>query len=105
MNNFQEFDVEPKKSNHKKWAFKFLIYILILNISTFYMSFSGNYIPLAIIACGLLALVLLIVGTVLTIMSIKNKEQRNYQFYGSIIGYSIFIILRFSLTIYALKGI
>ncbi|AIM60343.1 hypothetical protein IX49_07320 [Cellulophaga lytica] len=45
---------------------------------------------------GILSIVgslILIIGIVLTILSIKNREQKNYQYYFSIIGYPIFLIL------------
>lgn len=93
MNNFEEFDSDPKKTNYKKWGFKVFIYIILLNILVAYMVFQGNYHPLAIFACSVLATLLLMLGIVLTIMSIKNKEEKNYQYYVSIWGYSIFVIL------------
>ena len=45
---------------------------------------------------GILSLVanlILIVGIVFTILSITNKEGKNYQFYFSVIGYPIFLVL------------
>lgn len=93
MSKFEEFDIGPKKTNHKKWAYKIFIYVLLLNILVAYMVVRSTYEPLAILTCSLLATLLLIFGIALTIMSIKNKEERNYQYHVSIWGYSIFIIL------------
>ena len=45
---------------------------------------------------GILSIVgnlILIAGIVLTILSVKNKEQKNYQYYFSVIGYPLILIL------------
>ena len=58
-----------------------------------FMTIRGNYQPLAVIAASLIANVLLLVGIILTIVTIKNKEEKNYQFHISVWGYAIFLIL------------
>lgn len=91
-----------KQTNYKKWSFKLFLYLIIINIVVTYLvinfatglhdssRFNQNI--------GLLSIVgnlILLIGVVLTILSIVNKEEKNYQFYISIIGYPIFIILTF----------
>ncbi len=94
METFEElFPPTKKQTNYKKWAYKFIIYLFLLNILVAFMVVRGNYRPLAIIICAQLANLLLVAGTVLIILSVQNKEQKNYQYYVSIIGYPIFIIL------------
>ncbi|WP_272149862.1 hypothetical protein [Tenacibaculum aiptasiae] len=91
-----------KPTNYKKWSFKLFLYLIIINIVIAYLVI--NYIHLVHDSSrfnqniGILSIVgnlILIAGIVLTILSIVNKEEKNYQFYISIIGYPIFIILTF----------
>lgn len=94
MSNFQEFEEKTgPKTNYKKWAFKFLIYTVIINVFVFFMVYRGNHRPLSIIVFSWIANLILLAGTIFTILSVQNKEPRNYQYYASIIGYSILIIL------------
>ena len=111
MNNFQEFDTSDKivKTNYKKWAFRFFIYIIFLNIwvanmatrPVFDLSFDpdGNIIESKsnihyyMLAAGITATLLMLSGFVLTILSISKKEKRDYQYYISIIGYITLLIV------------
>ncbi len=101
MSDFNEFETVPKKTNYKEWAFKFFVYMFLLNVLVFYMAYKGSYQPLAIVACSLLATLLLFAGIILTIISIKNKEEKNYQYHVSLWGYSIFILLTIFSIIYS----
>lgn len=92
--------MKPTPTNYKKWAFKLLIYLIIINITVAYLVFNyavgihdaGRF-QQNIMILALVGNIILIVGTVLTILSIKNKEEKNYQYYASVIGYGLFIIL------------
>jgi DMSO/TMAO reductase YedYZ heme-binding membrane subunit len=87
-----------KETNYKKWSFKLLIYLILINVAIAYLVynlavgfndmevFNRNTTILSIIAS-----IILVVGIILTILSIRNKETKNYQYYFSIIGYPIFI--------------
>lgn len=111
MNQFKEFEVinEPKKTNYKKWAFRFFIYIVIINIWVGYMATrpmfalsldeNGNVvesqsnIPYYLLTAGIIATLLMLTGFVLTILSISKREKRDYQYYISIIGYLTLLIV------------
>ena len=88
------------KTNYKKWSFKLLIYLVLINITIAYLVFNlvvglndmGVFNRNTTIL-SVLATLLLIIGITLTILSIKNKEEKNYQYYFSIIGYPIFIVI------------
>ena len=94
-------------TNYKKWSFKFIIYIIILNFliafmvvntTTFKIQSEGYETPndnsdLNLLVLTILTNLLFIAGIILTILSIKNKEERNYQYKFSIWGYPIFIVL------------
>ena len=89
-----------KETKYKKWAFRLLIYLIIINVSVAYlvMSFAVGFHDAERFAqkIGILSLVanlILAIGVVFTILSIRNKEKKNYQFYFSVIGYPIFLIL------------
>jgi succinate dehydrogenase hydrophobic anchor subunit len=52
-----------------------------------------TYHPWAIVGATLVANIFLAVGILLTLISIKNKEEKNYQYHVSVWGYAIFLIL------------
>ena len=89
-----------KKINFKKWAFRFIVWILIINIITFYLTinyvdFPGveNNTGLNLFYLGLLSGILMILSVIFVIMSSVKKEKRNYQYWISIIGIVIFGII------------
>lgn len=93
------------KTNYKKWSFKLLIYLIVINFVVAYLVFNftiglhdTNKFQQNINILSLITNLILIAGIILTFLSIKNKEAKNYQFYFSIIGYPIFIILTFLLS-------
>ena len=88
------------ETKYKKWSFRLLIYLIIINVLVAYlvMNFAVGFHDTGRFEqnIGILSLVanlILIVGIVFTILSIKNKEGKNYQFYFSVIGYPIFLVL------------
>jgi F0F1-type ATP synthase membrane subunit a len=93
MNKFEEFDTEPKSTNYKKWAYKVFIYMFLMNILVAFMIIRGNYHPYAIVASSWLATLLLLIGILLTIVSVKNNEEKNYEYHISVWGYPIFFVL------------
>ena len=89
-----------KETKYKKWSFRLLIYLIIINVlvAYFVINFAVGLHDVGRFEqnIGILSLVanlILIVGIVFTILSIKNKEHKNYQYYFSIIGYPIFLIM------------
>ncbi|WP_299122196.1 hypothetical protein [uncultured Tenacibaculum sp.] len=91
-----------KPTNYKKWSFKLLLYLIIINIVVAYLVFNfaiglhdSSRFNQNIGTLSIIGNLILLAGIVLTILSIVNKEKKNYQFYISIIGYPIFIILTF----------
>lgn len=96
MENIQ---LNEKLTNYKRWAFNFLIYLVILNIAVAYVvinfaeglhdsvRFSQNMLIFSVIGT-----VILIAGIIFTILSIVKKEEKNYQYYISIIGYIFFTV-------------
>ena len=93
MSEFQEFESEQNVPIYRKWAYKLFIYMFWINILLTFMINRGNYHPYAILGASALATILLVVGILLTVVSIKNKEEKNYQYHISIWGYGIFLIL------------
>ena len=114
--NKENIQIE-KKTNYKKWSFKFLIYIILLNFLMAYMVSNAmrevslviipegyekpnDYTQIYIMIVSLLATIFMIAGIVLTILSVKNKEEKNYQYRISVWGYPIFIILSLIITLF-----
>lgn len=98
--------MERKDTNYKKWSFKFLIYILLLNALVAYLIIttpigfgnSGEMLGIRLLGLSLLIFGLLIAGIVLTILSFKNKEEKNYQYNISVYGYPIYIFISLILS-------
>jgi hypothetical protein len=106
-----------ENTNYKKWSFKFLIYIILLNILIAFMvanlvnqtglviQLEGyeepkNYTGMYVLILNIVINLLFIAGVILTILSLKNKEEKDYKYKFSIYGYPIFILL--SVIIYFL---
>ena len=86
--------------NFKKWAFHFMILILIINIISFYMTISytslfneGDNTAEVLFYLGISGTVLLLLSLIFIIFSTIKKEKKNYQYWISIVGIVIFGIL------------
>ena len=105
------------KTNYKKWSFKFLIYIVLLNFliafiainalttTTLKIQLDGYETPkdnmdTYLMIISIMLTLLLISGIILTILSVKNKEDKNYQYKVSVWGYPIFIMLSLIAMLY-----
>ncbi|MEL6657797.1 MAG: hypothetical protein AAFY48_04115 [Bacteroidota bacterium] len=96
-------DVEKNKgkgTNYKKWAFRLFIYVIILNLAVAYL--VASFIPFIhdetafvrnTTILSILSFLSLIAGTIFTVLSYRNQEEKNYQYHISIWGYPIFIAL------------
>ncbi|WP_299603199.1 hypothetical protein [uncultured Aquimarina sp.] len=96
-----------KSTNYRTWSFRFLIYLLLLNILVAYMVATHVNLPITIegyekpenntgtmlFILGGLTNLLFVAGAVLTVLSITKKEKRDYKYFVSIIGYPIFLVL------------
>ncbi len=88
------------KLNYKKWALRFIIWILIINIATVYLTVNYVNFPGIEDSSGMNILLLRILGKVLLILSIifivistVKKEEKNYQYWISISGIALFGIV------------
>ena len=98
--------MNKKSTNYKKWSFKFLIYIILLNLLIAYLiattpiglGNSEQTLELRLIVLSFVNIALIISGIVLTILSFKNKEEKNYQYNISVYGYPIFILINMILS-------
>lgn len=86
--------------NFKKWAFHFMIWILIINIISFYLTISytslfneGDNTAEVLFYFGILGTVLLLLSLIFIIFSTIKKEKKNYQYWVSVVGLVIFGIL------------
>jgi heme/copper-type cytochrome/quinol oxidase subunit 3 len=92
------------KISYKKWAFRFTIWILIINLVTFFVAFYltvsyedfpgvENNSGLNLVYLEILSSIILLLSVIFIIISSVKKERRNYQFWISIIGIMLFGIL------------
>ncbi|WP_435139282.1 hypothetical protein [Formosa sp. A9] len=86
--------------NFKKWAFHFMIWILIINIISFYLTISytslfneGDNTAEVLFYFGILGTVLLLLSLIFIIFSTIKKEKKNYQYWISIVGLVVFGVL------------
>lgn len=85
------------KINFKSWAFRFIVWVIIINgivayLTATYVNFlmAGDSTILVISRLGLVATLLLVLTLLFIILSIVKKEKRNYQFWVAAIGVLIF---------------
>ena len=91
----QEIETDSEgQTNFKKWSFRLFVDLIFVNALIFYhVTTSAFPQPLVILVFSILSLIFLIVGGVCLILSIVNKEQKNYQYWVSIIGFPLYLIL------------
>lgn len=89
-----------KSTNFKKWSFRLLMYLIIINVAIAYLVINymvgfhdPNIFNRNVLILSMVANLILLAGIILTIFVVKNKEHKNYQYYFSVIGYPIFILL------------
>jgi len=90
---------------YKNWAFRFTVWIIIINIAAFWMTLHYNSLlydqSQVIKKVWLLSLLgnLLLVGIILfLILSIVKKEKRNYKFWISLLV-SVLLILNIIISV------
>ncbi|GER59128.1 hypothetical protein ULMA_12360 [Patiriisocius marinus] len=100
-----------KITNYRTWSFRFLIYLILLIILVAYIvansayliveseiegyekyTDTNNYDSILLLILQILTSILLISGIIFTILSIRKNENKDYKYFTSIIGYSIFIL-------------
>ncbi len=81
----------------KNWAFRFMIWIIIINMIVFYLTinyvnFPGveNNTDSTLLYLEVISIVLMFLALAFIIMSMIRKEKRNYQFWIAIVG--IFVL-------------
>jgi hypothetical protein len=84
----------------KNWAFRFMIWILIINVIIFYLTVTYVNLPgvkngtaSTLFYLGLLSSILLLFTIIFMVISIIKKERRNYKFWMPIIGILILGII------------
>lgn len=106
MEEFKDFEETKKETNFKKWSFKLLVYVIIINLVIAYL--VARFMPLIhnvetfnlrLLILGIVANVLWLIGLVLMILSVVKKETKNYQYYFSVLGYPLYIIFTMSSTL------
>ncbi|MFK5982373.1 MAG: hypothetical protein QM499_05605 [Flavobacteriaceae bacterium] len=86
--------------NFKKWAFRFMVWIIIINIISYYLTISyTNFFneqantAETLFYLGIIGTFLLFLSLIFIVLSSINKEKKNYQYWISIVGIFIFGIL------------
>jgi len=93
--SLQEIEIDnERQTNFKKWAFRLFVDLIFVNILIFYhVTTSDSPRPLLVMIFSILSLIFFVGGCVLLTLSIINKEQKNYQYWVSIIGFPLYFIL------------
>jgi heme/copper-type cytochrome/quinol oxidase subunit 3 len=96
-----------KTTNFRNWAFRFLIYLFLLNVLVAYLIGTNTTLTIELegyekptnntdIILSILVIltnILLVSGIILTALSVLKKEKKDYKYVISIISYSIFLII------------
>lgn len=88
------------KLNYNKWALRFIIWIIIINIAIVYLTVNYVNFPRVENNNGMTLFFLRVLGNVLLLLSIifitissVKKEEKNYQYWISIAGIMLFGII------------
>lgn len=88
------------KRQYKKWSFIFLIALVALNVLSFFIvvnrdSLLDDHLHFYLVLCIISGInnLFLASGIVLTALFLLNKEHKDYQFFASILGYPLFLVL------------
>jgi len=98
-NSKRHFKIKPMKY-YQIWAFRLFIYVVTLNIVTFFLTVSYSSLihdtsinALSIMIFGGLATICLLAGMVMVALCIKNKAVNNTKTWVATIGLSFFFIV------------
>jgi len=84
---------------YKKWAFRLFIYVLIMNVVSFGLTVS--YVDLAhdttrlvqnLLLLGIMSTICLLVGLIMVVLCIINKEVNDGKTWTATIGLSFFLV-------------
>lgn len=97
----QEIEINhEKQTNFRKWSFRLFVDLIFINGLIYYHVATSAFPQLLVIQIfSVLSLICLILGSVFLILSIKNKEQKNYQYWISAVGFPLYFILSAGLYI------
>lgn len=93
-----DYEEEERTTNFRKWAFRFLIYLILLfsiGLYLFPSSLAASEIEslhTKLYVLGWILKIFLCIGIFFTIMMIRNREPRDYKYWISLIGISFFFI-------------
>lgn len=96
--SLSDFETETvRKTNFKKWSFRLFVDLLFAQGLLYYhVTSSGLLNTTLIMIFSILSLLFLIGACVFLILSIVNKEQRNYQYWIALIGIPLYLIVAFA---------
>ncbi|TVZ08277.1 hypothetical protein JM80_0761 [Cellulophaga sp. RHA_52] len=87
-----------KRISFKKWAFHFSVWVIIINIITFYNEISYSsvfniYNLDRLLYLGILSTLMLLLAIIFLVISAIKKEKRNYQFWTALSCVFVFGVL------------
>ncbi len=98
MEEILDYEDNEKTTNYRKWAFRFLIYLVLLFAIGFYL-FPSNLaasefgdLQQKLFILGWILKIFLCIGIFFTIMMIRNNETRDYKYWISLFGISFFFV-------------
>jgi NAD(P) transhydrogenase subunit alpha len=98
MEEILDYEDKEKTTNYRKWAFRFLIYLVLLFAIGFYL-FPSNLkasefgdLQQKFFILGWILKIFLCIGIFFTIMMIRNNETRDYKYWISLFGISFFFV-------------
>lgn len=98
MNEILDYDEKEKTTNYRKWSFRFLIYLVLLSCLGFYimpsMIVASETVIFSkrILIFGWVLKIFLCFGIFFMILMIRNNETRDYKYWISLIGISLFFL-------------
>ena len=98
MDEILDYDENEITTNYRKWSFRFFIYLVLLFGLGFYLipsnsvTFENFIFSQKILILAWVFKIFLCIGIFFMIMMIRNNETRDYKFWISLIGISLFFM-------------
>ena len=98
MNEILDYEENEITTNYRKWAFRFFIYLVLLSGLGIYLipskviASETEIFSQKLLILGWVVRIFLCIGIFFMIMMIRNNETRDYKYWISLIGISLFFL-------------
>ncbi len=99
MDEILDYDENENSTNYRKWAFRFLLYLILLSCLGFYLmppmivASETAFFSRKILILSWVLKIFLCIGIFFMILMIRNNETRDYKYWISLFGISLYFLI------------